>query len=374
MPEQESQMPEGAAEVSSPKPPVTMHRVVTKCVGCGQPCEHNSGFPQDTRRDWSIKTNVRCETCWDQHARKTMIPNMHSEEARAKKKRQLDRIANKRKKKKTVSPANDTPKRKRKKRTQCKCGSTDHVSIRHHRCKLNKKNKNKNAGDEAAHVPTANKDPASPSSDDSVSYAAKIIATREAVLAKRRAVAAASPPSVNNEPASPSCRAVAAACPPSVNVPSSPPPPPAPTPPTPPLQRYVPRLGDNVLVRYRRNEWYLAHVTGACTTSNQFDVYFPEDKKQQQKVPLRNIRQVDPKCTEPKRAELVGKVFNYPGDDDVPPSRWTVRRIKGKENKYFCTCLDPNVTPNADDFAIGYVISCYKKDRQHRHENPFLNK
>ena len=142
--------------------------------------------------------------------------------------------------------------------------------------------------------------------------------------------------------------------------------------PTPPTPRYVPRIGDNALVRYRHNEWYLAHVTTLDSTTDRFTVYFPEDRKVKKNVSLHDIRPVNDSCTEPTRAEMLDKVFNYPGDDEVPSSKWKVRRIIGSENKYFCTCVTPNVTPNSDEFAIGYVIKCYKDDRQKRHENPFL--
>ena len=135
----------------------------TKCVDCKKQIEHNSGFPQDSEQ-WSSTTHVRCAQCWDKHAKNKLIPSMHSEEVRAKKTRQLDRVTN-------VQPKGTPVKRKRKRRLVCRCGSTSHVSIRHHLCPLNKKN-------------------VSPSSVDSATHAAMIVATREAVLAKRAAAAA----------------------------------------------------------------------------------------------------------------------------------------------------------------------------------------
>ena len=123
-------------------------------------------------------------------------------------------------------------------------------------------------------------------------------------------------------------------------------------------------------MRYRRNEWYLAHVVKK--TDDMFDVYFPEDYKKKKSVPLINIRPVRDECTEPTRGELLGKVFTYPGDKDVPSGPWKVRRIGSECNKYFCTSMEPNAKINADDFEIGYVIKCYKKDLQRKYENPFL--
>ena len=216
---------------------------------------------------------------------------------------------------------------------------------------LNNKKNRPTTKQAASPPPSISKECASPLSDDSASFQAKIVATREAVLAAKRGVddkQSSSPPfHEKNGPK---------------QVPSLPSPPPT---------RDMPKVGDNVLVRYRRNQWFLAHVVKK-TNDNCFDVYFPEDFRVQKSVPTINIRPVNNSCTEPTRRQLIGKVFYYPGDDDIPASQWKVRRLISEENKYFCTCLDPKSTISGDEFEIGYVVNCYKQDVQRKYENPFL--
>ena len=98
-------------------------------------------------------------------------------------------------------------------------------------------------------------------------------------------------------------------------------------------------------------------------TADKFDVYFPEDYKIKKSVSLNNIRAVHEGCPEPTRGELLGKIFTFPGDDDVPCGRWKVRRIGNgcNSNKYYCTAMDVNAKINCDEFEIGHVIECYKK-------------
>ena len=83
--------------------------------------------------------------------------------------------------------------------------------------------------------------------------------------------------------------------------------------PTPPPTPFIPKVGDNVLCRFRRNEWYLAHVTKKVT-DDTFDVYFPEDCNDKKGVPVGNLRPVHSHSPEPRRGELIGKSFQYPGD------------------------------------------------------------
>ena len=329
---EEPQVPAPPVPANSPRPPVTIHQVTTKCEVCGVTVNHNSGFPQDSDQ-WATKTTVRCPKCFDKHVQTVLIPEIANEEARAKKARQYDRVMQRRDNKKRKSSEPQVP-NKRKKRTQCRCGSKTHVMVTHRDCPLNKKN---------------------------LDHDNAIVATREIILNRRREAinsTTPSPPPSNSTPS-----------PPSPPPPSSTPSPPPPTPPsTPPPTPYLPTVGRNALVRYRRNEWYLAHITSR-NEDGRYDVYFPEDFKVKKSVPASNIRPVDSSCTEPTRGELLGKVFFYPGDDEIPAGKWTVRRLQG--NEYTCTCCDPKATLNIDNFEVGYVISCYKKDLQRRHENPF---
>ena len=236
---------------------------------------------------------------------------------------------------------------KKKKKKKCKCGSVYHTMTTHLDCPLNPRNLR----------PEEDSQPQQPAKKRTKRTQCKCGSKKHVSIRhkscplNRNNVAAASN---DGDPASP----------PPANVPTQQ------RVPVPPV-RYSPKVGDNVLVRYRRNEWFLAHVTKQ-NNANSFEVYFPEDFRVKKSVPIINIRPVDKKCTEPTRGQLIGKVFNYPGDDDVAPSQWKVRRLISEKNTYFCTCLDPKLTPNADDFEIGYVISCYKNDLQSKYENPFL--
>ena len=356
-------------ETHNPRPPVSMHRIISKCSSCGAFISHNSAFPQDKQKDWVTKTPLRCEKCWKAHVEDELIPNIAQDVARAKKQKQF---ARKTKRKKDANGEQQ----KRKKRTQCRCGSKSHVSIRHHSCPLNKKNKDKE-GDFFACVselPTCCVGGyfchTCCNSTRSVSRAAT---TRTASPVASPDIHSSPPPAANVPSSPPPAADVPSSPPPVADVPSSPPPAadvPS-SPPTPPLTRFVPRVGSNVLVRFKRNEWYLAHITKKVNDTT-FDVYFPEDSKAKKSVPLVNIRPIQKNCTEPTRGQLIGKVFNDPGDEDVPPGRWTVRRLKGEENIYVCTSCDPDATVNCVDYDVGFVVSCYKNDLQRKYENPFL--
>ena len=67
-----------------PLPPVTMHRVVTKC-SCGETISHNSAFPQNKQNEWGTKTALRCKKCWESHVNDDLIPQIAQDGAREKK-------------------------------------------------------------------------------------------------------------------------------------------------------------------------------------------------------------------------------------------------------------------------------------------------
>ena len=318
---------------ATPPPVSSLQPNKTICVNCGKRLEFNSCFPQD-HEDWapSVSRPIRCGECWDSFIQNDVMPEMAE-----RIKKQNSKIRNKQ---------NDGGEQKKKKK-KCKCGSVYHTMTTHLDCPLNPRNLR----------PEEDSQPQQPAKKRTKRTQCKCGSKKHVSIRhkscplNRNNVAAASN---DGDPASP----------PPANVPTQQ------RVPVPPV-RYSPKVGDNVLVRYRRNEWFLAHVTKQ-NNANSFEVYFPEDFRVKKSVPIINIRPVDKKCTEPTRGQLIGKVFNYPGDDDVAPSQWKVRRLISEKNTYFCTCLDPKLTPNADDFEIGYVISCYKNDLQSKYENPFL--
>ena len=129
-----------------------------------------------------------------------------------------------------------------------------------------------------------------------------------------------------------------------------------------PPPAFLPKVGDNVIAKFERNQWFLAHVTdidvnGLCRC------YFM-DGKVKKRVPLKDIRPPTG-VSWPKRGEMIGKHFDYEGDDEVSSSRWVIRRMH--EDMYFCTRLGvcPLNEINCDNFEIGYVIKQYVA-QQHR--------
>ena len=135
------------------------------------------------------------------------------------------------------------------------------------------------------------------------------------------------------------------------------------TPPEPHRQQY--QIGDNVLGEWRRNQWFLAHVT--AFNQGRYELYFPDDGK----VKLR----VHPKHVKPlpttsnglkvyKRGDMIDKIFfddgmNKAGTKKVmAEGMWKVRRVDG--NKYVCLrssdCRNKDKTPNCMKYDIGYVI------------------
>lgn len=136
--------------VGSSEPKKTKRK--TSCCDCGKKIEFNDYFEQD-HKDWepgSARQHVRCPPCFDKFVKTKILPNHHG------------RLVNKRKPKESspdspyhfveadekeaeaAQPVAKKKRRRKKKRSQCKCGSSTHLTVRSKHCPLNKKNK-KNA-------------------------------------------------------------------------------------------------------------------------------------------------------------------------------------------------------------------------------------
>ena len=126
-----------------------------------------------------------------------------------------------------------------------------------------------------------------------------------------------------------------------------------------PVQEY--KIGDNVLARWTKKEWYLSHVTHFH--KGRYSVYFMDSNTKVNMSPgsLRPFICANPP---PRRADMINKVFFDEGDEDFPAGRWKVRRIEG--NEYICTRLTggDGMTKNIENFDIGHVIRCYQGSRQ----------
>ena len=132
------------------------------------------------------------------------------------------------------------------------------------------------------------------------------------------------------------------------------------------IPAFLPNVGDNVLARFKRKEWYLAQITHIEYKHRKpalFRCYFM-DGQVREGVPCEDI-QPPSGCSWPKRGEMIGKQFDFDGDNDVSSSRWVVRRMH--DDKFFCTRLGdcPLKELNCDDFDIGYVISEYVAQQNH---------
>ena len=128
------------------------------------------------------------------------------------------------------------------------------------------------------------------------------------------------------------------------------------------------RVGDNVYCKWKRKEWYLAHITAANPTS--YDVYFPDDGKTKKNVPFKDVREPDSFVKAYHRGDLIGRTFYCDGDVDLAPGEWKVRKI-GEGNTYtWVRMTGGGRNPkNCEEFDIGYVIREIVRQEQILREN-----
>ena len=110
--------------------------------------------------------------------------------------------------------------------------------------------------------------------------------------------------------------------------------PPSPPPPPPHRQRY--NIGDNVLAKWARGQWYLAHVTNFVRGT--YSVYFMDGNVKINMAPM-SLRPLVCANPPPTRAQMLNKVFYDAGDENFPAGRWKVRRREG--NEFVCVRLSP---------------------------------
>ena len=129
-----------------------------------------------------------------------------------------------------------------------------------------------------------------------------------------------------------------------------------------PRQEYD--LGSNVLARWKRNSWFLAHITRF--NNGKYDVYFPGDGEVKLGLHPSSIQPCSFPVPEPTRGSMIDKEFFYDGDDELSPSLWKVRRIEG--NEYWCVKIRGPGTKNCVNFDIGYVIRAVQQQHQHQQQ------
>ena len=353
---------------NKPPPPVSkLHHNKTTCVKCGKRLDFNSCFPQD-HEDWapSVSRPIRCGECWDSFIQEEVMPEMNEriEKQNSKIKQnhagdqQIKKTCKKKKKCKcgsvyhSMTTHSDCPmnprnlrkqpaatpvgieesdsqipaKKRSKKNLQCKCGATTHRTTRHRLCPLNKKNV------KSAVTKSAVTNYSSSATSSSVDAVAKKSpsSTTSSVDAVTKSSSSVTSSSVE---------AIAKKSPSSTTF----------------------QVGDCCLAQWRRNQWFLAHVTRVSPSGT--DVYFPGDGQTKKNLSEKHLRPCEGCVTPVRRGELIGSEFDYDGDDTVPAGKFKVRRIKG--NCYVCVRLTGEGPNNlVDDFDIGYVMKTVRRARE----------
>ena len=139
--------------------------------------------------------------------------------------------------------------------------------------------------------------------------------------------------------------------------------PPAPAAPSPQLAY---NLGDNVLAMFGPRQYALAHVI--ARTGVKHDVYFVDDAIVKKGLSPEQLRPCPPSYAAPKRRDMLGKVFEYEGDEDIPAgTKWKVRQVVGG-TMYRCVKVTGGGELNVDNFDIGFVMRALRKEYENRRE------
>ena len=121
-------------------------------------------------------------------------------------------------------------------------------------------------------------------------------------------------------------------------------------------------VGSNVLAMYKKNQWFLAQVT--ARNGAKHDVYFPDDSETLTGLTPDRIRPLPASSSVLTRRDMIGKEFEYEGDEDIPAGTvWKVRRVI-KGNVFQCTRIRGGGRINSDEFDIGYVMSQYQTQQE----------
>ena len=350
---EESQRPD---DESAAQPPVSgLHQRKSKCVDCGCSVKFNSCFPRD-EDDWepSIKRTIRCGDCWDLHVQNDVMPQMN--ESIAKKHSKI-KAPSKRK-----AGESEAPTKKKRKKRPCKCGSTTHSMRTHLDCPLNPRNLCVRDGKKTSPPPPKSaqrKQQKKGESDffgspDDQNYAGYfthdtrppfVVAEAEAT-SSQPAAAAAQP--VDDKPKTPKPQTT-------TSTRST----------TPPQPTFTPSLNMNVFAFWKRSQYYLAHVIGIA--NGRYDVYFVEDSKIKKGLRRDQLRPVPGNARVLERTQPVREntEWFFEGDEEIPASRWKVRRI-GDSNDYVCSLVSGGgpTTPNIEKFDIGYVLRAIRDEEE----------
>ena len=95
------------------------------------------------------------------------------------------------------------------------------------------------------------------------------------------------------------------------------------------------KVGSNVLAKWRRGKWFLAHVTGFH--NGRYNVYFPGDSLTKDGLGPNDVRAMEPSASVYSRADMLDKTFYFEGEKDLLPGDWKVRRVVNEIEK--CVCV-----------------------------------
>jgi len=335
-----------------------------KCCDCGATIKRGEAFPQNSI-EWTSCPTVRCGECWEKHIKKV-----------------LPAIAEK-----------HNSKKKQKNQSKCKkCGSTTHKTARSRWCPFNPKYNQFLQGNNYFHFPLPNipgegvggyfdpltappsittggkatdnvirrpvTPPPAPRKVDQGPKAPPPIPSKAEQRTKKVSKALKIAPLVDHEDVG------------SVEVPFTGRPPPKTVPQKKAtfaaLRCYT--VGSNVFAMFKKKQWFLAHVTARDGVKH--DVYFPGDSQVMSGLTPNRLRPCPASCTAPTRREMIGKEFEYTGDEEIPAGTvWKVRRVNKQDNSFRCTKLRGGGRTNCDDFDIGYVMSTYREQQEKTREN-----
>ena len=121
-----------------------------------------------------------------------------------------------------------------------------------------------------------------------------------------------------------------------------------------------------MLAMFGPRQYALAHVI--ARTGVKHDVYFVDDAIVKKGLSPEQLRPCPPSYAAPKRRDMLGKVFEYEGDEDIPAgTKWKVRQVVGG-TMYRCVKVTGDGELNVDNFDIGFVMRALRKEYENRRE------
>ena len=285
------------------------------CNRCDERFPLTELYPKDKWRGGSGRRVTACRKCWEIHLRTQVLPHIQNEAEREK---QLDRLKQGPQKRKSTAEPTATAVSKKKSRTtnKCKwCGATDHKTKRSKKCPYSKNYK----PSQPSESPTAQ--PSESTTAQPSGKPADFDVSEETDKKSEEDVREACKKMVMDGAKSRRTRPIF-------------------------------EVGSNVIAKWKRKEWFLAHVTD--NQNGKYDVYFPGDGKRKSGLPPSDVREVNASSKVYMRRDMLGRSFYFEGEEDLRPGTWVVRRMINKRNVYVCvrTTGGTSSSKNCEEFDI----------------------